>query len=75
MLVMTGANSAVGLRSMPVRYLFLDEVDGYAMAGVTKVKSASRCPRPKFVRWRGRFRPNFNSLGRRGSGCDNMPLT
>jgi phage terminase large subunit GpA-like protein len=28
-LVLTGANSAVGLRSMPVRYLFLDEVDGY----------------------------------------------
>ncbi|MFD1883401.1 phage terminase large subunit family protein [Paracoccus pacificus] len=28
-LVMTGANSAVGLRSTPVRYLFLDEVDGY----------------------------------------------
>ena len=28
-LIMTGANSAVGLRSMPVRYLFLDEVDGY----------------------------------------------
>jgi len=28
-LVMTGANSAVGLRSMPVRYLFLDEVDGF----------------------------------------------
>lgn len=28
-LVMTGANSAVGLRSMPVRFLFLDEVDGY----------------------------------------------
>ncbi len=28
-LVMTGANSAVGLRSMPVRHLFLDEVDGY----------------------------------------------
>ena len=27
-LVMTGAN-AVGLRSMPVRYLFLDEVDAY----------------------------------------------
>ena len=27
-LVMTGANSAVGLRSMPVRYRFLDEVDG-----------------------------------------------
>lgn len=28
-IVMTGANSAVGLRSMPARYLFLDEVDGY----------------------------------------------
>lgn len=28
-LVMAGANSAVGLRSMPVRYLFLDEVDAY----------------------------------------------
>lgn len=30
-LIMTGANSAVGLRSMPVRYLFLDEVDGYPL--------------------------------------------
>jgi phage terminase large subunit GpA-like protein len=29
LLVMTGANSAVGLRSMPARYVFLDEVDGY----------------------------------------------
>ena len=29
MLILTGANSAVGLRSMPARYLFLDEVDGY----------------------------------------------
>jgi len=28
-LMITGANSAVGLRSMPVRYLFLDEVDAY----------------------------------------------
>ena len=28
-LVITGANSAVGLRSMPVRYLFCDEVDAY----------------------------------------------
>lgn len=27
--VITGANSAVGLRSMPVRYLFLDEIDAY----------------------------------------------
>lgn len=29
LLILTGANSAVGLRSMPVRYLFLDEIDGY----------------------------------------------
>lgn len=28
-LVMTGANSPTGLRSTPVRYIFLDEVDGY----------------------------------------------
>jgi phage terminase large subunit GpA-like protein len=28
-LILTGANSAVGLRSMSARYLFLDEVDGY----------------------------------------------
>lgn len=27
--VLTGANSAVGLRSMPVRWLLLDEIDGY----------------------------------------------
>lgn len=30
-LVITGANSAVGLRSMPVRFLFLDEVDAYPL--------------------------------------------
>ncbi len=28
-LVMTGANSGVGLRSMPARYAFLDEIDAY----------------------------------------------
>jgi len=28
-LIMTGANSAVGLRSMPARFAFLDEVDAY----------------------------------------------
>lgn len=31
LLVITGANSAVGLRSMPARYLLLDEIDGYPM--------------------------------------------
>jgi phage terminase large subunit GpA-like protein len=28
-LIVTGANSAVGLRSMPALYAFLDEIDGY----------------------------------------------
>jgi phage terminase large subunit GpA-like protein len=28
-LIITGANSAVGLRSMPAKYLFLDEIDAY----------------------------------------------
>lgn len=30
-LIITGANSATGLRSMPVRYLFLDEIDAYPL--------------------------------------------
>jgi phage terminase large subunit GpA-like protein len=30
-LMLVGANSATGLRSMPVRFLYLDEVDGYPM--------------------------------------------
>lgn len=29
--IVTGANSAVGLRSMPAQYLFLDEIDGYPL--------------------------------------------
>lgn len=29
LLMMAGANSAAGLRSMPIRYLFLDEIDAY----------------------------------------------
>jgi phage terminase large subunit GpA-like protein len=29
LLILTGANSAAGLRSMPIRYLFCDEVDEY----------------------------------------------
>lgn len=28
-MILTGANSAVGLRSMPAQYAFLDEIDGY----------------------------------------------
>lgn len=30
-LIISGANSAAGLRSMPVRYLFLDEIDAYPL--------------------------------------------
>ncbi|MEY2653097.1 MAG: hypothetical protein RLZZ524_124, partial [Pseudomonadota bacterium] len=30
-LIIAGANSAAGLRSMPVRYLFLDEIDAYPL--------------------------------------------
>lgn len=30
-IIMTGANSGTGLRSMPVKYLFLDEVDAYPL--------------------------------------------
>lgn len=30
-LIITGANSAVGLRSMPARYLLADEIDGYPL--------------------------------------------
>lgn len=29
LLIMTGANSSAGLRSMPIRYLFCDEIDAY----------------------------------------------
>lgn len=53
---MTGANSAVGLRSMPVRYLFLDEVDGYPLDVEVKViryhwqKPAHVCPAQDFHR-------------------------
>ena len=32
LLILTGANSATGLRSMPARYLFLDEVDAYPVS-------------------------------------------
>lgn len=31
-IVMTGANSAVGLRSLPARYLFLDEIDAFPVS-------------------------------------------
>ena len=39
-LIMTGANSAVGLRSTPARYIFLDDVDAYPAS--TDEEGASR---------------------------------
>ncbi len=43
MLVMTGANSAAGLRSMAARYLFLDEVDAYRGDGAHPNIRAAKC--------------------------------
>jgi len=43
-LILTGANSAVGLRSMPARYLFLDEVDGWRRRGRGRSDPAGRAP-------------------------------
>ncbi len=52
-LVMTGANSAVGLRSMPARYLFLDEVDAYpASAGEEGDPVALAEARTRTFAWR-----------------------
>jgi phage terminase large subunit GpA-like protein len=48
-LIMTGANSAVGLRSTPARYIFLDEVDAYAHR-----RQCSRLPLRRRFRFRGR---------------------
>ena len=53
MLVMTGANSAVGLRSMPVRYLFLDEVDGYPLDVEGEGDAISLAEAPYTARSRG----------------------
>ncbi len=52
-LVMTGANSAVGLRSMPARYLFLDEIDAYpASAGEEGDPVALAEARTRTFAWR-----------------------
>ncbi len=52
-LVMTGANSAIGLRSMPARYLFLDEVDAYpASAGEEGDPVALAEARTRTFAWR-----------------------
>jgi phage terminase large subunit GpA-like protein len=49
LLIITGANSAVGLRSIPARYLFLDEVDAYPPSATRKairLHSPKRAPAP-----------------------------
>ena len=52
-LVLTGANSAVGLRSMPARYPFLDEVDAYpASAGEEGDPMALAEARTRTFAWR-----------------------
>jgi phage terminase large subunit GpA-like protein len=52
-LVLTGANSAVGLRSMPARYLVLDEVDAYpASAGEEGDPVALAEARTRTFAWR-----------------------
>jgi phage terminase large subunit GpA-like protein len=50
-LVMTGANSAVGLRSMPARYLFLDEVDAYPRLPQARQGLSNACA-PSLPNWR-----------------------
>jgi len=66
-LVMTGANSAVGLRSMPVRYLFLDEVDGYPL-DVDGARAPLRGARSSSSRRR-------RSRGRAPSSASTRPAT
>jgi len=49
-LVLTGANSATDLRSMPARYIFLDEVDAYVLPSgesFTFTVHAVYLPRPR----------------------------
>jgi hypothetical protein len=66
-LVMTGANSAVGLRSMPVRYLFLDEVDGYRWTSRAKAMR-SRWPRRARAPLPGARSSSFRRRRSRGVG-------
>jgi phage terminase large subunit GpA-like protein len=51
-LIVTGANSAVGLRSMPAQYAFLDEIDGYPATSTRKARR-SRSSRRGSARSRG----------------------
>jgi phage terminase large subunit GpA-like protein len=76
-LVMTGANSAVGLRSMPVRYLFLDEVDGYPLdvEGEGDAISLAEARTRTFARARSSSSRRRRSQGRRPSSASTRPAT
>lgn len=75
-LVLTGANSAVGLRSMPARYLFLDEVDGYPgdVDGEGEPTALAKARTRTFKRNKKIFNcstPTFAGRSRIESGYDN----
>ena len=56
LLIITGANSAVGLRSMPARYLFLDEVDAYPPSADEEGDPVALAEaRTRTFSWRSRF--------------------
>ena len=67
LLALTGANSAVGLRALYIRYLFLDEIDAYPGDTdgegdlVSLAKSAPRPSRAERYSW---FRPKIKDVSR-----------
>ena len=77
-LVLTGANSATGLRSMPARYIFLDEVDAYPASADEQgdpVTLAEARTRPSRIAARcSWFRPR-RSGDCRGSSGNSRPVT
>ena len=83
-LMMTGANSAVGLRSMPARYVFLDEVDAYPASadeegdpvGLAEARSLTFAHRRKVflvstptIRGLSRIEREFEAPTSGGSSC------
>jgi len=71
-LIMTGANSAVGLRSTPARYIFLDEVDAYPASAddegdpvsLAEARTVTFCPPAQG----GRVPPQSQCHGLAGKG-------
>jgi phage terminase large subunit GpA-like protein len=84
-LIMTGANSAVGLRSTPARYIFLDEVDAYPASadeeairrrlprrGRSPSRLGARCSSPRRRR-SAAFPASSASMRPRTSGASSLP--